>query len=146
MKKSLLITLGLAVLSGFFCSCKSSPQLKIEGTWNTSAIEIGGEKLPVCESSLIIGKSKNKIYELNGNSGVNSFFGSAKVNGNSFKVLNNMGSTKMLGDPESMEFEKNFTEVLLEAATVKTYSENSDEFLVLETSSGKKKIIFVRVE
>ncbi len=144
MKKILIAVLGIAMFTFFFNSCKSTQTLAIEGKWTTSSIEIKGKNLTLCPSSITIEKSKNKnIYELNGNSGVNSFFASAKVKGSSFKILNNMGSTKMLGDKESMEFERNFTDVLIGANTVKTFSEDSKDFLVIESSSGKK-LTFVK--
>lgn len=138
MKKYLSAVLIITMFTFFFNSCKSTEVQQIEGNWTTSAIEINKKELSVCPSTLIISKSNKNLYELNGNSGVNCFFASAKVKGTSFKLLNNMGSTKMLGDRESMEFEKNFTQILIEANSIKTFSEDSKEYLIIQSSSGKK--------
>ena len=146
MKKTILF-LGLAIMACGFLACTSTNELlDIEGNWNTQELVVEEKVFPLCDSSITIEKSENKNYELNGNSGVNIFFGSAKVKGQSFKVLNNLGSTRMLGDSESMEFEKAFTEVLIDARIIKRYSEGEKEFLLLQTKNGKKKIIFARVE
>jgi heat shock protein HslJ len=143
MKKYLSAVLIITMFTFFFNSCKSTEVQQIEGNWTTSAIEINKKELSVCPSTLIISKSNKNLYELNGNSGVNSFFASAKVKGTSFKLLNNMGSTKMLGDRESMEFEKNFTQILIEANSIKTFFEDSKEYLIIQSSSGKK-LTFVK--
>lgn len=117
---------------------------KIIGEWETYALEINGENQEICESNIKIEKSQNALYSISGDSGVNRYFGSAKISKNSFLVQDNLASTKMAGDPKSMAFEDNFTKVLLEANLFKLYKENDSDFLLLENKSGTEKIIFIR--
>lgn len=117
---------------------------KITGEWETYALEINGENQEICESNIKIEKSQNALYSISGDSGVNRYFGSAKISKNSFLVQDNLASTKMAGDPKSMAFEDNFTKVLLDANLFKLYKENDSDFLLLENKSGTEKIIFIR--
>ena len=107
--KKLFLILTAAALS--FVGCKSvsssaegssTSAVSIEGEWQTSKLEIGGVEQELCPSEMSIAKKDGDLYSINGDSGVNRFFGDVKVSGSSFKVQDNIGSTRMAGDPVSM--------------------------------------------
>lgn len=154
MKKLSLFLLGFGFALSLV-SCKTSSSLVseklvegtlIDGEWETYALEINGLSQEICESNIKIEKSQNDLYSISGDSGVNRYFGSAKISEKSFLVQDNMASTKMAGDPKSMAFEDNFTKVLMEVASFKIYKENDLEFLSLENKNGTEKIIFKRTK
>ncbi len=144
MKKLSLFLLGfgLALSLG---ACKTSSSL-IDGEWKTYALEINGVAQEICDSNIKIEKSQNDFYSISGDSGVNRYFGSAKISGTSFLVQDNIGSTKMAGDPRSMKFEDIFTKTLLESSSFKIYKENNSEFLSLENKNKSEKLIFTRTK
>lgn len=125
-----------------FVGCKES--FSIEGNWETRDFEINGIAQEICVSDISFTKSAKNIYSISGNSGVNRFFGSVKVNGSSFFVQDDMGSTKMLGEPNAMEFENNFLQTLVEAKSFKIFNENLAEFLEIKNDDETKKIIFIK--
>lgn len=118
---------------------------EIIGEWKTYALEINDVSQEICESNIKIEKSLNALYSISGDSGVNRYFGSAKISKNSFLVQDNLASTKMAGEPKLMAFEDNFIKVLIECSLFKIYKEDDFEFLLLENKSGTKKIIFKKL-
>lgn len=140
MKKLSLILFGLAFA---FAGCKNASSLA-EGEWETRSLEIDGAAQEICESSLAIEKGENNIYKISGDSGVNRFFGSAKIEGTSFSVQDDMGSTKMAGEPGAMQFEDNFIKALIETVSFSLYKENGSDFLSLENKDGSVKLVFVK--
>ncbi len=149
--KKLFLILTAAALS--FAGCKSvsssaegssTSAVSIEGEWQTSKLEIGGVEQELCPSEMSIAKKDGDLYSINGDSGVNRFFGDVKVNGSSFKVQDNIGSTKMAGDPVSMKFEDNFTDALLSATSWETFQKDSSAFLKISDKDGKNAITFTK--
>ena len=145
MKKNIiLILLTIFMFIGFsfsFYGCKST-EIAVEGSWQTVKMEIDSVEQEICLSSLEIEKSSKNTYSLSGFAGVNSFFASAKVSSSSFKVSGNSGITKMLGDPQSMEFEKKFMQILLGASSCKIYEENGKNYLVLKNNAKNAQLVF----
>lgn len=149
--KKLFLILTAAALS--FVGCKSvsssaegssTSAVSIEGEWQTSKLEIGGVEQELCPSEMSIAKKDGDLYSINGDSGVNRFFGDVKVSGSSFKVQDNIGSTRMAGDPVSMKFEDNFTDALLSAVSWETFQKDSSTFLKISDKDGKRAITFTK--
>lgn len=139
MKKLSLLLLGFVFA---FAGCKNDAN--VIGEWETRSLEINGIAQEICVSNITISKKSNNVYSFNGESGVNSFFGSAEIKGNSFSVKDDMGSTRMLGEPRAMEFERNFMQTLIEAKSVKVFTENNSEFLTIENKDKTMKLIFIK--
>lgn len=139
MKKLSLLLLG-AVFA--FVGCKNDAN--VIGEWETRSLEINGIVQEICVSNITISKKSNNVYSFSGESGVNRFFGSAEIKGNSFSVKDDMGSTRMLGDPKAMEFERNFMQTLIEAKSVKVTTENNSEFLTIENKDKTMKLVFIK--
>lgn len=139
MKKLSLLLLG-AVFA--FVGCKNDAN--VIGEWETRSLEINGIAQEICVSNITISKKSNNVYSFNGESGVNSFFGSAEIKGNSFSVKDDMGSTRMLGEPRAMEFERNFMQTLIDAKSVKVSTENNSEFLTIENKDKTMKLVFIK--
>lgn len=125
-----------------FVGCKESSS--IEGNWETRDFEINGIAQEICVSDISFTKSSKDIYSISGSSGVNRFFGSVKITASSFFIQDDMGSTKMLGEPNAMEFENNFLQTLIEAKSFKIFNENLAEFLEIKNDDETKKIIFIK--
>jgi len=149
--KKLFLILTAAALS--FVGCKSvsssaegssTSAVSIEGEWQTSKLEIGGVEQELCPSEMSIAKKDGDLYSINGDSGVNRFFGDVKVSGSSFKVQDNIGSTRMAGDPVSMKFEGNFTDAPLSAVSWETFQKDSSTFLKISDKDGKRAITFTK--
>lgn len=139
MKKLSLFFLGFVLA---FIGCKN--EMNVVGEWETCSLEINGIKQEICISNITISKKTNNEYSFNGNSGVNRFFGSVEIKGNSFSVKDDMGSTKMMGEPRAMEFEDNFIKTLIEADSVKVYTENNADFLIIENKNKTMKLVFIK--
>lgn len=139
MKKLSLLLLG-AVFA--FVGCKNDAN--VIGEWETRSLEINGIAQEICVSNITISNKSNNVYSFNGESGVNSFFGSAEIKGNSFSVKDDMGSTRMLGEPRAMEFERNFMQTLIDAKSVKVSTENNSEFLTIENKDKTMKLVFIK--
>ena len=93
----------------------SGPSSKIvyvrnaEGVWETESVEKDGTAVTGAKATLSIAP----IYAIDGNAGVNSFFGEAVANEGFFKVNpEGVGVTKMLGLPEAQAFEDAFINAL----------------------------------
>lgn len=139
MKKLSLLLLGFAFA---FIGCKN--EANVVGEWETRSLEINGIPQEICISNITIAQKTNNEYSFNGDSGVNRFFGSVEIKGNSFSVKDDMGSTKMMGEPRAMEFEDNFIKTLIEADSVKVYTENNADFLTIENKDKTMKLVFIK--
>ncbi len=137
--KKLFLLLGCVFM---FAGCKNSAS--VEGNWETRSLEINGTAQEICISEISFEKSTNGVYSINGNSGVNNFFGSVKINDADISVQDNMGSTKMAGEPKAMQFEDNFLQTLIEAASFRVFNESGSEFLEIKNKDGSRKIVFVK--
>ncbi len=128
MKKSFIsFTAGiLAALSVFtFAGCRTN-KVKTPAKESTSIIRFCGEWKLVSYSGFesipeaymnitwVDDIESGEELSVNGYSGVNSFFSTIKDN-NSFPLGHNVGSTKMMGAPEDMEFEDAFLDTLCNA-------------------------------
>lgn len=122
----------------------STATISIEGDWQTSKLEIDGVEQELCPSEMSIKQKDGDLYSINGDSGVNRFFGDVKVSGSSFKAQDNIGSTRMAGDPVSMKFEDNFTDALLSATSWETFQKDSSTFLKISDKDGKRAITFTK--
>ena len=141
-KKHFILILTGLIFMGLLASCKNK-NISIEGNWETSHFELDGVVQEICVSELNIKKIKETTYQVNGNSGINSFFGTVISENGKFKASDQFGSTKMAGDPKAMAFEDNFMDVLLQADTVELKeNENNAVQLILTSASKKGKIIF----
>lgn len=99
----------VAAISGFFFfSCNQTEELN--GTWNTCYLEKDGIAQEIAVSKIIFATEGNKLL-VAGESGVNLFNGTVKVNKGKIQFVN-VGSTRMMGDPKAMEFEDIFLEAI----------------------------------
>lgn len=138
MKKIFLVLLSLCIC---LVSCKKT-SFPLEGEWETYSFEIDGVMQEICISGFTMEGKSNGKYDFNGNSGVNSFFGSVKISDNNFKVQDNMGSTKMAGEPRAMEFEDNFIPAFARANSWKVTEEGNATLLTLKTEDGSRVLVF----
>ncbi|EAJ6142217.1 META domain-containing protein [Campylobacter lari] len=108
MKK--IITLSIASLA-IFSGC-SVANLSVDDLQNKeftiSSYEANGKSYELHQNSKASISFDNKDKRVFGVSGCNRFFGNYKDQGNSIKIEDNLASTKMLCDQESMKFEDNF--------------------------------------
>ncbi|MBS7260156.1 MAG: META domain-containing protein [Treponema sp.] len=120
MKKSLLILAAVSVLTIISCrSTKTSSPVsesttitKFCGEWKIISFT-GFDKMPDAYMNITYVEDIDSGEELsvNGFSGVNYFFATI-LGTNSFPLGNNVGSTKMMGSPEEMDFEDAFIQVI----------------------------------
>ena len=97
----------------------------IDTKWKLS--EMGQTKLP--EKEITISFDKNKV---NGNSGVNNYFGSYEIKNNSIKI-GPVGSTRMAGPENLMKIEFEYLKLLQDSKTI----EFNNKLLILTTNDGK---------
>lgn len=97
----------------------------IDTKWKLS--EMGQTKLP--EKEITISFDKNKV---NGNSGVNNYFGSYEIKNNSIKI-GPVGSTRMAGPENLMKIEFEYLKLLQDSKTI----EFNNNLLILTTNDGK---------
>lgn len=120
MKKSLLILAAVSVLTIISCrSTKTSSPVsesttitKFCGEWKIISFT-GFDTMPDAYMNITYVEDVDSGEELsvNGFSGVNSFFATI-LDESSFPLGNSMGSTKMMGSPEEMDFEDAFIQVI----------------------------------
>lgn len=135
------ISAAIAALAGMvFMGCKSANTIKLEGNWEVSEFELNGVAQQICVSDMTVKAKSDSVIEINGNSGVNTFFGSADVNGTSVKVRDNLASTKMAGEPAAMEYEDNFIATLAGSDTWSV----TDGKLTVKNSATAGVLVFVK--
>ena len=120
MKKSLLILAAVSVL--VMTGCRSNkPETPVQetkaitrfcGQWHITSFT-GFNTMPDAYMNITYVEDIDSGEELsvNGFSGVNYFFATI-LGTNSFPLGNNVGSTKMMGSPEEMDFEDAFIQVI----------------------------------
>lgn len=123
MKRSLLILAALSVIA--FAGCKTTKVqvpggkavTRMTGEWLIQSLTgFDSESLPKAymNNSLVDDIDAGKVLSVTGFSGVNQFFGSVKVS-EGFPMGESMGSTRMMGSPEDMEFEDTLIHLLATA-------------------------------
>lgn len=141
MKKSLAI-LPLLALSLFGCNTKSAED--IVGDWNIKSFEKDGVQQQIAVSDISFEKKSGSSFDVKGNSGVNSFFGTVSVKNGTFKASENMGSTKMAGSPEAMAFEDDFLACLTGADAVEITEVDGKKVLKITDKDTKSVLSFTR--
>ncbi|MCV3387879.1 MULTISPECIES: META domain-containing protein [unclassified Campylobacter] len=105
-----IITLSIASLA-VFSGC-SVANLSVDDLQNKeftiSSYKANGKSYELPQNTKTSISFDNKDKRLFGTAGCNRFFGNYKDQGSSIKIEDNLASTKMLCDQESMKFEDNF--------------------------------------
>ncbi|EAK0446643.1 META domain-containing protein [Campylobacter lari] len=108
MKKIITLSIAsLAIFSGCSVANLSTGDLQNK-EFTISSYEANGKNYELPQNSKASISFDNKDKRLFGIAGCNRFFGGYKDQGNSIKIEDNLASTKMLCDQESMKFEDNF--------------------------------------
>ncbi|EAH6261825.1 META domain-containing protein [Campylobacter lari] len=108
MKKIIALSMAsLAVFSGCSVANLSVDDLQNK-EFTISSYEANGKSYELPQNTKTSISFDNKDKRLFGTAGCNRFFGNYKDQGNSIKIEDNLASTKMLCDQESMKFEDNF--------------------------------------
>lgn len=126
-----------------FTSC-SEKENDFSGKWEIYSFEINGIQQQLAVSGINFEKQSETTYSVNGNAGINSFFGDVTITGTKINAGDKFGSTKMAGDPAVMEFEDNFLKCLTGASSAKIKSEGNAEFLVISNSKDKSILTFIK--
>ena len=92
-------------------------------------LEMGQTTLPEKDGEITISFAENKV---NGNSGVNNYFGSFEIKNNSIKI-GPVGSTRMAGPENLMKIEFEYLKLLQDSKTI----EFNNNLLILTTNDGK---------
>lgn len=92
-------------------------------------LEMGQTTLPEKDGEITISFDENKV---NGNSGVNNYFGSYEIKNNSIKI-GPVGSTRMAGPENLMKIEFEYLKLLQDSKTI----EFNNNLLILTTNDGK---------
>ena len=92
-------------------------------------LEMGQTTLPEKDGEITISFDENKV---NGNSGVNNYFGSFEIKNNSIKI-GPVGSTRMAGPENLMKIEFEYLKLLQDSKTI----EFNNNLLILTTNDGK---------
>lgn len=114
------------------------------GTWQIYSFQIDGISQQIAISEITFEEAHGKSYSIYGNSGVNSFFGEVKIDGASISVGDNMGSTKMAGSPEVMEFEDNFLACLTSAEKIEITEEGNALILTISNTKTNSVLQFIK--
>ncbi len=112
------------------------------GLWKTTSLIKNGVSKPIADSCIEITQSSSpNVFSISGNSGVNQFFGDIKIKGSKIVAAeNNFGTTKMMGLPQLIEFEKEFLNVLKNAEDYNL----TNGVLILKDSKTSSQITFER--
>lgn len=112
------------------------------GTWQIDSFQMDGIFQQIAVSEITFETDQGKTFNIYGNSGVNSFFGEVKIDGSSFSVGENMGSTKMAGSPEAMEYEDNFLACLTTAEKIELHEDGTILLLTISSSKTNSQLHF----
>ncbi|WP_139453756.1 META domain-containing protein [Campylobacter armoricus] len=108
MKKTLFLSLAsLAIFNGCSVTNLSVSDLQ-DKEFIISSYEANGKTFEVPQNAKASISFDNKDKRVFGSAACNRFFGNYKDQGESIKIEDNLASTKMLCDQESMKFEDNF--------------------------------------
>lgn len=118
MKKKLIIMLAACAAAAVSCGISKVDTTLIKGDWHIE--EAMGVSTETAENEAFISfDGKGKV---NGNASVNTFFGSYKYDGKTFK-LDNIGMTQMLG--MSMDVEDAVTKAINSAVSIEIDGDNA---------------------
>lgn len=130
-----IITLSIASLA-VFSGC-SVANLSVDDLQNKeftiSSYKANGKSYELPQNTKTSISFDNKDKRLFGTAGCNRFFGNYKDQGSSIKIEDNLASTKMLCDQESMKFEDNFLRYFNGEFKII----NDDEGIILENKKMK---------
>ncbi|EAI5466817.1 META domain-containing protein [Campylobacter lari] len=133
MKKIITLSIAsLAVFSGCSVATLSVDDLQNK-EFTISSYEANGKSYKLPQNTKTSISFDNKDKRLFGTAGCNRFFGNYKDQGNSIKIEDNLASTKMLCDQESMKFEDNFLRYFNGEFKII----NDDEGIILENKKMK---------
>ncbi|MCV3381789.1 META domain-containing protein [Campylobacter sp. IFREMER_LSEM_CL2127] len=133
MKKIITLSIAsLAVFSGCSVATLSVDDLQNK-EFTISSYEANGKSYELPQNTKTSISFDNKDKRLFGTAGCNRFFGNYKDQGNSIKIEDNLASTKMLCDQESMKFEDNFLRYFNGEFKII----NDDEGIILENKKMK---------
>ncbi|EGK8089233.1 META domain-containing protein [Campylobacter sp. CNRCH_2014_2849] len=108
MKKIIILSIAsLAIFSGCSVANLSVDDLQNK-EFTISSYETNGKNHELPQNAKASISFDNKDKRVFGVSGCNRFFGNYKDQGSSIKIEDNLASTKMLCDQESMKFENDF--------------------------------------
>ncbi len=144
MKKNLLF--GLLMSGLVFAGCKESEANRVIGNWKVQEFEKDGSKIPIEESGISFEQESENVFKVNGNSGINTFFGNVEIKNKGIVVDDKMASTKMAGSPEAMEYEDNFLLCLTGADGIELDESDGKKVLKLSSSKNNMTIHFVPAE
>ena len=111
----------------------------MNGTWTTSQLNYMGENIDIVKSELTIEINGSKA-NINGHSGVNRFFGEVKINKDKIIFGDQVGMTKMMGDPVSQNFEDKFIETLMHSDDC----DLQDDILIIKNTKNNSYIKFTK--
>lgn len=104
-----------------FTSC--SKKSNFIGVWDVCELMINDQQQTVVPAYISVNKAKASFkkmsLEVNGNSGVNSFFGDIYIEKDKFNVDDKFGSTKMMGAPKEQNFEDLFMNIFMNSDSYK---------------------------
>ncbi|EHU1054210.1 META domain-containing protein [Campylobacter lari] len=133
MRKTITLSIAsLAVFSGCSVANLSVDDLQNK-EFTISSYEANGKSYKLPQNTKTSISFDNKDKRLFGTAGCNRFFGNYKDQGNSIKIEDNLASTKMLCDQESMKFEDNFLRYFNGEFKII----NDDEGIILENKKMK---------
>lgn len=131
--------MGLLALFG----CNSHAK-DFSGSWKIYSFEKEGITQKSVYSEITFEKQGETVYAVNGNSGVNAFFGEVTIRGARLKANSRFGSTKMAGDPEAMTYEDNFLRCLLGADSAKIVTEDNMDYLKIVNKADQSVLTFIK--
>lgn len=141
MKRNLFFALILGII---FMGChrvmENSDLSELSGKWETTRLSKNSIIQQLVISGINFETKNGTTFAINGNSGVNSFFGDVIVKGKSFSAGDNIGSTKMAGPATAMEFEDDFLQCITGAEKIQI--EDDGKKLVITNSKKDLELTF----
>ncbi len=141
MKKIVLAVCAFVSLA--FAGCKSGGADSVLGDWTLVQYNINGNPVEFSLASVSIAAG-GKNARISGFSGVNTFSGICKIDGNKFSAKDDFVLTRMSGSKKDMEFERTFLASLSIADGVSVKTENEKQVLRISNSTEKSELIFER--
>ncbi len=126
-----------------FTSCTNEAK-DFTGNWKIYGFTINDIPQELVISEISFEKQSDINYSVNGNSGVNAFFGEVTIKGSKICSKPNFGSTKMAGSPAEMEFEDNFLKCLLGASNARITTKNGADILTITNTNDNSVLSFIR--
>lgn len=152
MKKLLILVTALFSIFTFGCkrveknTASSFSPDEFSGIWKTLSLEKEGIQQQIAESEISFEVKDSQTLSVNGNSGVNTFFGDVIIKDGKVTVSDKMASTKMAGSPEAMEFEDLFLSCLTGADDFEIFEKDNESILKISNQKTATSISFVKVQ